>query len=487
MSLIDINLNRQALTDLYFPLEVSADGRYLQTPGGHPWPLWGDTGWELFNELTLTQVRQYLDDRAARKINTIICQATNPVRYVAASVAPTTVGASGALPFKNSSGGTWDGDPTFRDNVVNGVASGSATGNFDADFSRPVDAYWDWVDTVIREAALRNIVLVIDPMYMGFDGGSNDGWWRTLSNTQNTQSVCFNFGVYLGNRWRHHSNLILSMGTDMFPVSGSEASARFGKIFDGLTSAGCTQLTLAHYQRSSDSRDYADYLSHITLNGVYPGSFNGGSYAPVVARCRTAYAKSPAMPAVAIECNYEPDRNRQQLRYHAWGAFLSTGGGYAGFGNDTVWTFDTGWESSLNSNSIQDVTRLAKFFNDLQWWLLVPHGLGSIGTLVTSGLGTLQTLSASPGINDGTDGLDYVTASATPSGSLLVAYIPEAHSGSVTIDMTKLRGSATASWYDPSDGSTTAIGSIANTGTHAFTTPGANAGGDHDWVLRLVA
>jgi len=53
--------------------------------------------------------------------------------------------------------------------------------------------------------------------------------------------------------------------------------------------------------------------------------------------------------------------------------------------------------------------------------------------------------------------------------------------------MSQLSGPATASWYDPVVGTFTSItGSpFANTGSSDFTTPGANAGGDEDWVLIL--
>jgi hypothetical protein len=470
-----------------FPLQAHSSGRYLVTPTGAPFRLRGDSGWLVFNELTLAQVRQYFDDRVAHGFNAVVCQATNPVRYVSANVSPAAAGASSGLPFLNSSGSSWNQDTAFRDNIVNGVAQGSATGNFDADFSRPVDAYWDWVDTVINEAGQRSIAMIIDPCYMGFGGGENDGWWRTLSNTQNTQSVCLGFGTYLGNRWRNHANLILSMGTDMFPTSASEASARFAKIFDGLVAAGCTVLTGAHYQRSSDSLDYSDYASRITVNMVYPGAGGGGSHTATYGRCRTAYARSPAKPVFCVEATYEGEgsRTREQVRSYGWWAQLSSTAGYV-FGNNPIWDFDTGWQTALSANGSLDMQRMGAFLDALPWHQLVPDGLGSIGTLVTAGGGTAQTL-GSVGSPDNTNGLDFVTAAATPDGSTLIAYVPHAHSGTVTIDMTKLRGAAVCDWYDPTNGSSTAIGSIANTGTHAFTTPGTNADGASDWVLRILA
>lgn len=469
-----------------FPLRVHASGRYLVDQAGAPFRLHGDSGWELFNELSLAQARQYLGDRAGRGINAIVCQATNPVRYVPGSVAPVS-GISGAKPFLNSSGGTWDGDPTFRDNFTNGVAQGSATGNFDADFSRPVAAYWDDVDTVIREAAARGVAVIIDPCYMGFGAGENDGWWRTLSATQNTQSVCLGFGTYLGNRWKNHQNLILSMGTDMFPTSASEASARFAKIFDGLAAAGCAPPLGGHFARSSDSLDYSDYASRMTVNMVYPGAGAGGSHTATYGRCRTAYARTPAKPVWCVESTYEGEgsRTREQVRSYGWWAHLSSTAGYV-YGNRTIWTFDTGWQTALSSNGSRDLQRMGAFFNALPWHLLVPDGLGSIGTLVTAGQGTSQTL-GSVGSADTNNGLDFITAAATPDGSTLIAYRPHGHSGTFAIDMTKLRGTAVCDWYDPTNGASPAIGSFANTGTHTFTVPGANADGANDWVLRILA
>ena len=59
----------------------------------------------------------------------------------------------------------------------------------------------------------------------------------------------------------------------------------------------------------------------------------------------------------------------------------------------------------------------------------------------------------------------------------------------ITVDLTKLSGPATARWYDPSNGAyTTIAGSpYTNTGTRPFTPPGKNNDGDTDWVLVLNA
>lgn len=55
--------------------------------------------------------------------------------------------------------------------------------------------------------------------------------------------------------------------------------------------------------------------------------------------------------------------------------------------------------------------------------------------------------------------------------------------------MTKMRGSTTARWFDPTNGTYTAIAGspFANTGTRAYTPTGNNSAGEADWVLRLDA
>src|SRR5262245_14346704 len=216
-----------------FPLRIAPGGRFLQDQAGQPFHVNGDTAWSMFTELDLAGVRQFLDDRRARGINTLRVQVSSPLKFAAAQTAPAAVGAGGALPFRaNTTGGIWTG----------------VFANHDPAFSSPNDTYWNWVDTVMNEAAARGILLIADYAYMGFNNGA-EGWWQEINNSANTQAVCFAFGQYLGNRWKNHPNLIITLGTDMFPASASEGSARFLKILDGIQAAGSNQLVTAHYRR----------------------------------------------------------------------------------------------------------------------------------------------------------------------------------------------------------------------------------------------
>src|SRR6187431_1254342 len=47
----------------------------------------------------------------------------------------------------------------------------------------------------------------------------------------------------------------------------------------------------------------------------------------------------------------------------------------------------------------------------------------------------------------------YVSAAAARDGSLFVAYIPPAHKGGITVDLSVLNKPGFVYWFDPTDGS----------------------------------
>jgi hypothetical protein len=239
-----------------------------------------------------------------------------------------------------------------------------------------------------------------------------------------------------------------------------------------------------HYSAESSSgqnaADQIDFGHEMTLNGSY-------SWGPVSIPwiARRAYSHKPVMPAFLLEEPYDeegPDGNNynpnaiQPVRRFPWWGWMSTIGGYIA-GNGYIWPFvDTLWEKHLNSQGAQDMSRLNSFINSISWWKLVPSGLGGMKPLIIAGGGT-DTLS------------NYVAAAATMDGSLLVAYIPPAHTGSISLDMTALNGRSQASWYDPTTGIYKKIAGspFNNRGSRKFNPPGKNSRGQNDWVLVIKA
>ena len=64
---------------------------------------------------------------------------------------------------------------------------------------------------------------------------------------------------------------------------------------------------------------------------------------------------------------------------------------------------------------------------------------------------------------------NYVTAGRASDGSLIVAYTPQG--GSLTVNLSRLSGSATAQWYDVTTGNP--VGSaetVTNSGSKSFST-----------------
>ncbi len=85
---------------------------------------------------------------------------------------------------------------------------------------------------------------------------------------------------------------------------------------------------------------------------------------------------------------------------------------------------------------------------------------------------------------------NYVTTARTPDGKLVIAYIPTNATGPVTVDMSKLSGSVTARWFDPTTGTYTTISGspFANSGSRSFSPPStSHSDGSRDWLLVLEA
>lgn len=288
----------------------------------------------------------------------------------------------------------------------------------------------------------------------------------------------------MGTRWAARKNIVWMLAGD-FGSDGSYSSGQ-AAVMDAFIT-GLTRVTKvsnfysAELRNGSRSKSPSTTLLRNTIN--LNGSFSWDNATTQWAR--QAYSDNPTLGsnvAYLLEEPYDeegPDGNNfnpsatQPVRRFQWWGWLSSIGGYVS-GNGYVWQFNPGYTSHLNTPNTQDMTRLNAFIRSIEWWRLVPDQLGGIGTLVTAGKGSIDTT-------------NYVTAAATPLGDLLVAYMGPGHTGSVTIDMTKMRGSTTARWYDPTNGNYTAIGTYANTGTRAFTPPGNNSAGAGDWVLKLDA
>lgn len=451
------------LSTSMFPLHLSTNSRYLLDVNNSPFPILGRTAWFITSlpDTGTASYKTFLDDTATKGYSAIEFHVIN--HDPRGNNEP--YAGNNSLPFlKKLNGLNWGGALTY------------STINIDApDFTTPNETYWSYVDAILSYAESKNISVFFFPAYTGYAGGEQ-GWMQEM--VANGQTKMQTYGTWLANRYKNQKNIVWMMGGDYgtgsLSFDSSQTAAEQGLI-TGLKSVAGQQSTFfsAEWNSESIGTDQTTFGTQMTLNGSY--SWTGD----VNTQGRRAYSYSGVRPAFLLEEPYDqegPDGNgangsaTQPVRRFQWWGWLSTIEGYIS-GNGYVWPFNSGWNSHLSTQGANDMARLNTFIKSIAWYNLVPSGLNSMRTLISGN----TSVSAS----------NYVSAAASPTGNLLVAYIPPAHSGSITIDMTGMAVTR-ARWFDPTNGNYTTIsGTLPNTGTKTFTPIGNNSVGQADWVLIL--
>jgi hypothetical protein len=276
-------------------------------------------------------------------------------------------------------------------------------------------------------------------------------------------------GIYVGNRYKGFANILWVEGGDTDPsVAGIDASYPRA-VAAAIKAADPNHLHTVHSNNGSSVLDVWSGETWIDVSTVYtyPLVVN---HVTVAVKALAEYGRAGAKPFFLIESTYENDKtympSSQIVRQQAYEAVLNGGMGQ-NFGNDPVWYFRSGWQSALNSQGANDITRLKSIFAPRHWERLVPD---AAHTFLTAGFGS---------------GTSAVSAALSSDGKLGLLYLPGA--ATVTVNTSKLTGTITARWYDPTSGALTAVPGPLSTSSQAFTAPGNNAAGVGDWVLLLEA
>ncbi len=458
-----------------FPVQYSADKRYLVDRNGAPFPIMGRTAW-FITSASVADYRKFIDDTAARGYDAIELHVLN---HDPRGHNPPSNG-SGDLPFLNRlDNHAWNGSLSYGD--INNEAP---------DFTTPSDLYWSFVDRLLLYCESKGILVFLFPAYVGYQGG-DQGWMQEM--VANGTTKMQTYGTWIANRYRKQRNLVWMMGGDMGTAPNNFSAAQTNvesALLIGLKSVLAQQSVIFSAEWTSESIgiDQATFGPAMTLNSAY--SWTGD----VNKQGRRAYAHIPVEPAFLLEEPYDeegPDGNgvnssaTQPVRRFQWWGWLSTIGGYIS-GNGYVWPFRSpswytpwpfragDWHSHLDIQGSRDMERLNAFMHSIAWYRLNPSGLNGMRSLITAGGGSSVSSS------------DYVAAAATFDGTLLVAYVPPAHRGGITVDMTALNGPSRARWCDPTSAAYKEVASgLPNTGTRVFTSPGTNSAGDGDWVLMI--
>lgn len=445
-----------AASDSPFPIRVSANSRYMEDASGTPFLLHGDSAWFLIVQLTKEEAEEYLENRRQKGFNAILVNL-------------------GESDYPHAAAKNRYGDPMF---------------STPQDFSTPNENFFAHVDWVIQKAREKGILVVLNPCYTA-GGGPGEGLAQAVRD--NGPTKCRNYGRYIGNRYKHHANIIWQAVGDSTPPPGSALEQNWLEILWGIKEFAPSHHWTAHLFRFTTALDQAAFAPHMTMDNAY------GANRTYIQTLR-AYNRPNPKPTFRHEAHYEgtgvphyasaENESPQMMRAQAYWALLSGATGHF-FGNHSIWSFgfpahvgryvppDNNWRAGMDRRGSREMVHVKALFQGRAWHNLVPD---QDHTVVTGGYGTF-------GVDDNTAGGDYVTAARTGDGSLVMAYMPSTgtESRTITVNMTSLSGAANARWYNPTSGKFSGIAGspLANSGSREFTTPGDNGTGANDWVLVL--
>jgi hypothetical protein len=431
------------------PLKVSASGRYLVDQNNVPFLIAGDVPQALVVMVSPAEAARYFDNRQAHGFNSMWINVLTAAPY---------------YPDAREDGSTYDGTRPF----TGYVQGGTDTAHYD--LTTPNQAYFARVDEMLTLAQSHGMEVFLDPIETG-------QWVPTLRN--NGVAAARAYGQYLGNRYKQFRNIIWLNGNDFNTWKTPGDDAVVEAVAEGIKSIAPEQLQTAELNvHTSSSLDDPTWAPIISLNSTY-------TYSPTYIQMLHSYNQTPVIPTYLVEAHYDLENVGKPrdygtvsvLRREEYWTMLSGGKGQL-YGSAYTWSFMSGWQFYLDTAGVTQFTIWKEFFSSLPWPDLVPD---QDHTVVTSGLGSYGNIETRVSQSD------FCTASRTPDGTLVIAYMPT--SRTMTVNMRSLKAPAHATWFDPTNGAYTAAARepLANRGARQFTPPGKNHDGDGDWVLLLDA
>lgn len=417
--------------------------RHFSDTLGNPVLLAGDSPQNLPQKLTVSEMQTYFADCRSKGIN--LC-------WVCIDGQPTDR-AIDAAPVDRK------GNPEF--------IPGGHPENWD--ISRVNPAYFsETIDSILILAESYGIYINLMPM--------SQCYWSPENITANSPQSCFNYGVFLGNRYKNQRNLLWLFGNDNLD------SSRQCPIARGIIRAGDRHLMSIHvYDPNSlwgpdpenpargKSGSYFKHLPHSTMTWV---SYNS-LYSDMQVRNQPRfiyyeYMKKDIMPILMSEGPYQKlagynwqiatNQLERSLNYR-----VALGGGFGGaytYGCDWLQRDTQPWDKYLNAGARPDIKYFSDLFKDRKWWNLKPDYNHKF----------LKSTSIEGGMDINSDNYT-IAAYDTARGRLGVIYCTNMQN--VAIDLSVFSGKVSVNWYDPTNGKySIAAGSpFINTGRQQFTTP----------------
>jgi hypothetical protein len=419
-------------------LQVSENGRFLQHADGTPFFFLGDTAWELIKRLKVEEAAQYFENRRSMGftvINTVVLSEFDGL---------TTPNAYSQKPL-------FDNDPT-----------------------KPNEAYFKYIDTIVDLAYEKGLVIGMLPTW-----GDKVDLWRwgvgpVIFNENNAEE----YGRYIGNRYKNKPNIIWILGGDRSPFGYEDIWRRMaGGIIEG---DGGSHLVSYHPIGERSSSQWFHNESWLDFNMLQSGHAdrNFDNYSMIA----HDYGLSPAKPCMDAEPRYENHAVNWNLdigrfdgfdvRQAAYWAVFAGAHGHT-YGCHDVWQMyaperepigvaDTFWHKAVDFSGAWGMLYLRNLIESRPFFSRIPD----------------------QGIIAGAHGSGehHVQATGDKDGSYAFIYVPNGRP--VIITMEKLSGNIIKGyWFNPRDGSAAYIGEFTSKGNLEFIPPAEGKG--IDWVLVL--
>ncbi len=432
-----------ATSTAFAQLQVSGNGRFLQTADGKPFFWLGDTAWELFHRLTREEAELYLKNRAGKGFTVI--QAV----VLAELDGLHTPNAYGEVPLDND-------DPT-----------------------KPREAYFQHVDFIIRKA--QDLGLYIGLLPTWGDKVFRDAWGTgpEIFTPENAQI----YGRWIGNRYKNQKNIIWILGGDRNPRNADD-----GAIWRSLAQG---------IEEGTGGPDKALITFHPQPNALEEGGsakwFHGDAWLDfnmfqtghcrennVWDRIQYAYNLDPVKPVLDGESLYEDHpvcfnakdlgtSSAYDVRKVAWLDVFSGAFGHT-YGCHDIWQMYAPHRTPVNGPHFP--------------WYVALDLPGA------AQLKFLRQLIESRPMFDRVPDTSFVTDALHANDRIVVtrgkdyAFIYSSEGKPFIVNTGKISGKdLVAHWYDPRSGDVRQAGEFSRKGRLAFTPPTSGYG--QDWVLIL--
>jgi hypothetical protein len=446
-------------------LRVSSNGRFLVTEDGKPFFWLGDTAWRMIQKAVLTGQQQ---PSVAHYFAVRRSQGFNVLQTVVAHDGK-VINSAGHAAFE-------DGDFT-RPRVVKGQ-------NND---------YWDQCDAILDLAEGYGFYVALLPLWLN----------RIEAQDPIVQKpwIAYQYGHFLGDRFRNRDNVIWVLGGDPSFRSGRDVDRpeRLALVramaegiqdgaaavdhFDGKADWSTTLMTYHPRGGGHSSSEYLHAEPWLDFNMIQTTTrFRFANYETV----SSDYAKIPPKPTFDAEVAYEDSlsvrkkepRDRRTGAWEArraayWSVFAGGFGHTYGHRNLILWTLpgeqnkhgaDIPWFVSLETPGAMQMGYLRQLMESLAFLSRIPDQ---------------SIIDGDPGL-----GTDHARATRDAEGRYALVYLPTG--GRIAIHMDKVRGSkANTWWFNPRDASRKPIGTFDTRGLRHFKPPTNGEG--QDWVLMVVS